>query len=75
MANRTDLLNDKSLESEVMLPLKDAKDKNSKMEIPCILDKLCRNHDGIISEVKSIREHYWKPHIKKFFEQKVTDVK
>jgi retinoblastoma-like protein 1 len=29
-------------------------------------------HDGIIAEVKSIREHWWKPHIKKFFEKKVA---
>ena len=71
VANRTDLLNDKSLESEAMLPPTDVKD--DKLDIPCILDKLCRTHDGIISEVKSIREHYWKPHIKKFFEQKVIN--
>ena len=66
MANRSDLLNEKSLESEDKI-----NSASSKMEIPCIMDKLCRNHHGIISEVKSIREHYWKPHIKRFFEQKV----
>ncbi|CAB4061237.1 RBL1 [Lepeophtheirus salmonis] len=35
-----------------------------------ILDSLCRTHEGILSEVKSIREHYWKPHIKQFIQQK-----
>ena len=40
-------------------------------EPPCILDRLCHIHDGIISEVRSIRQHWWKPHIKKFFDQKV----
>eukprot|EP00092_Neocalanus_flemingeri_P022394 GFUD01024287.1.p1 GENE.GFUD01024287.1~~GFUD01024287.1.p1 ORF type:complete len:1025 (-),score=334.13 GFUD01024287.1:159-2831(-) len=38
---------------------------------PCILDKLCTMHDGIINEVKSIREHWWKPDIKKCFESKL----
>jgi len=38
---------------------------------PCILDKLCTMHDGIIGEVKSIREHWWKPDIKKCFDSKL----
>jgi len=37
----------------------------------CILDKLCTMHDGIINEVKTIREHWWKPDIKKCFETKL----
>jgi len=37
----------------------------------CILDKLCTMHDGIINEVKTIREHWWKPDIKKCFESKL----
>jgi len=44
---------------------------SSTEEAPCILDTLCNVHDGIIAEVKSIREHWWKPHIKKFFEKKL----
>merc|ERR1719391_244110 len=39
--------------------------------VPCILDKLCAQHDGIPNEVKSIREHYWQPYIKKLFDQKI----
>jgi len=38
---------------------------------PCILEKLCTMHDGIINEVKSIREHFWKPYIKKCFEKRL----
>ena len=45
--------------------------KPQETELPCILDQLCRSHDGIISEVKSIREHYWKPHLKQFFNKKI----
>ena len=39
--------------------------------VPCILDQLCTQHDGIPNEVKSIREHYWKPYIKKLFDEKL----
>ena len=39
--------------------------------VPCILEKLCSEHEGILSEVKSIREHYWKPYIKKMFDEKI----
>ena len=39
--------------------------------VPCILDKLCAMHDGIINEVKSIREHWWKPYINKLFDKKM----
>jgi hypothetical protein len=36
--------------------------------------RLSSRHDGIIGEVRTIREHYWKPHIKKFFDRKVRAV-
>lgn len=39
--------------------------------VPCILDKLCAMHDGINHEVKSIRQHWWKPYIKKLFDKKM----
>ena len=38
--------------------------------MPCILDKLCSSHDGIPNEVKSIREHYLKPFLKRLFDEK-----
>ena len=69
MANRFDLLNETFKGHDATV----AEDGTSEppMEPPCILDELCKVHDGIISEVKSIREHWWKPHIKKFFSQKI----
>jgi len=60
MASRDDLLNP-TFDSGVV-------DVNTP---PCILDKLCAMHDGIINEVKSIREHWWKPYIKKLFDKKM----
>ena len=44
---------------------------DGKFEHPCILDILCNKFSAIKDEVKTIREHTWKPHIKKFFVQKV----
>lgn len=64
LANRFDLLNEN-------FKGHDETADQPQLEPPCILDELCKVHDGIISEVKSIREHWWKPHIKKFFDQKV----
>uniref|UniRef100_A0A8C9TWL1 Retinoblastoma-like 1 (p107) n=1 Tax=Scleropages formosus TaxID=113540 RepID=A0A8C9TWL1_SCLFO len=32
---------------------------------PCIVDKLCELHDGLVVEAKGIKEHYFKPYIKK----------
>ncbi|XP_034237107.1 retinoblastoma-like protein 1 isoform X1 [Thrips palmi] len=40
-------------------------------EAPCIIDKLCENHDGIPLEAKGIKAYCWKSHIKKLFEQRV----
>merc|ERR550534_679300 len=37
----------------------------------CILENLCNMHDGILTEVKSIREHWLKPYIKSNMEKKV----
>lgn len=66
MAKRTDLLNEKMEHVHGNL--------DEVTEPPCILETLCRLHDGIISEVKSIRQHWWKPHIRKFFDQKVIKI-
>ena len=40
-------------------------------ECPCIIEKLCELHDGLILEAKGIKEHWWKPHIRKLIEEKV----
>lgn len=38
---------------------------------PCMLEKLCELHDGLVLEAKGIKEHYFKPYIKKLFERQV----
>uniref|UniRef100_A0A8C9T7M3 Retinoblastoma-like 1 (p107) n=1 Tax=Scleropages formosus TaxID=113540 RepID=A0A8C9T7M3_SCLFO len=38
---------------------------------PCIVDKLCELHDGLVVEAKGIKEHYFKPYIKKLFERQI----
>ena len=67
-SNRTDLLNDNALKTQV---LPSQIDDPSKFDPPCILDNLCGNFSAIKDEVKTIREHTWKPNIKQFFVQKV----
>ena len=42
------------------------------MEAPCLMDLLCEKHDGLVVEAKTIKEHWWKPHIKRLFERKVS---
>ena len=74
VAKRADLLNESfraSIAGRLGEGGEDGKDEEGVMEAPCILDELIQKHDGILAEVKSIREHWWKPHIKKFFDQKV----
>ncbi|GFN79274.1 retinoblastoma-like protein 1 [Plakobranchus ocellatus] len=39
-------------------------------EAPCIMQLLCDKHDGLVVEAKTIKEHWWKPFIKKLFEKK-----
>lgn len=41
-------------------------------EAPCLMDLLCEKHDGLVVEAKTIKEHWWKPHIKRLFERKVS---
>ncbi|XP_076470216.1 retinoblastoma-like protein 1 [Babylonia areolata] len=40
-------------------------------EAPCLMDLLCEKHDGLVVEAKTIKEHWWKPHIKRLFERKM----
>ena len=37
---------------------------------PCVVDALCTMHDGIIKEVKAIREHWWRRRIRELFENR-----
>ena len=59
LENRDDLLNPNFMTR----PL----DETEKTSL-CILDKLCLGHDGIINEVKTIREHFFREDIRKCFE-------
>ena len=38
---------------------------------PCIIQLLCQKHEGLEMEAKTIKEHWWKPHVKKLFDKKV----
>uniref|UniRef100_A0A673GI36 Retinoblastoma-like protein 1 n=1 Tax=Sinocyclocheilus rhinocerous TaxID=307959 RepID=A0A673GI36_9TELE len=46
------------------------KDTENLEEMPCVIDKLCELHDGLVVEAKGIKEHYFKPYIKTLFEKK-----
>lgn len=36
-----------------------------------MLEHLCELHDGLVVEAKGIKEHYFKPYIRRLFEKKV----
>ena len=40
-------------------------------EVPCIIQLLCDKHEGLVLEAKGIKEHWFKPYIKKIFDRKV----
>ena len=61
MENREDLLNPTFRQS-----IAEDSDKSH----PCILDKLCSSFDGIINEVRTIREHYFRKGVQNCFESK-----
>lgn len=60
MADRTDLLNENFTE---VSQTNDGR--------PCVVDALCNLHDGIIKEVKAIREHWWRRRIRELFTDKI----
>ena len=41
-------------------------------EVPCIISLLCEKHEGLVIEAKGIKEHWWKPYIKKLVDKKVS---
>uniref|UniRef100_A0A2K5S4X5 RB transcriptional corepressor like 2 n=1 Tax=Cebus imitator TaxID=2715852 RepID=A0A2K5S4X5_CEBIM len=47
-----------------------AKDSKPSSDPPCIIEKLCSLHDGLVLEAKGIKEHFWKPYIRKLYEKK-----
>ncbi|XP_032086618.1 retinoblastoma-like protein 2 [Thamnophis elegans] len=48
-----------------------SKDFKLLSEAPCIIEKLCSLHDGLVLDAKGIKEHFWKPYVKKLFEKKI----
>ncbi|XP_064640132.1 retinoblastoma-like protein 1 [Lineus longissimus] len=41
------------------------------LEPPCNIDLMCDRHEGLVLEAKQIKEHWWKPYVKKLFERKI----
>uniref|UniRef100_A0A4W4E976 Retinoblastoma-like protein 2 n=1 Tax=Electrophorus electricus TaxID=8005 RepID=A0A4W4E976_ELEEL len=37
----------------------------------CFIEQLCELHDGLVLEAKGVKEHFWKPFIKRLFERKI----
>ncbi|CAJ1050880.1 retinoblastoma-like protein 1 [Xyrichtys novacula] len=38
---------------------------------PCVLERLCELHDGLVVEAKGIKQHYFKPYIQKLFQRRI----
>ncbi|KAM3878360.1 retinoblastoma-like protein 1 [Diretmus argenteus] len=38
---------------------------------PCVLDRLCELHDGLVVEAKGIKQHYFRPYIHKLFQRQI----
>ncbi|KAM3609107.1 uncharacterized protein V6R79_009886 [Siganus canaliculatus] len=37
----------------------------------CFMQHLCELHDGLVLEAKGVKEHFWKPFIKKLFHKRI----
>uniref|UniRef100_A0A8C8MD56 Retinoblastoma-like protein 2 n=1 Tax=Oncorhynchus tshawytscha TaxID=74940 RepID=A0A8C8MD56_ONCTS len=38
----------------------------------CFIEQLCELHDGLVLEAKGVKEHFWKPFIRRLFHKKVS---
>lgn len=38
---------------------------------PCVLERLCELHDGLVVEAKGIKQHYFRPYMHKLFRKQV----
>ncbi|XP_037672441.1 retinoblastoma-like protein 2 isoform X3 [Choloepus didactylus] len=47
------------------------KESKPSSDPPCVIEKLCSLHDGLVLEAKGIKEHFWKPYIRKLYEKKL----
>ncbi|XP_077982360.1 retinoblastoma-like protein 1 [Glandiceps talaboti] len=68
LANRRDLL---KLEFTGLPSNYTSKDYKAPTEPACIIEKLCELHDGLVIEAKGIKEHWFKPYIKKLFDKRI----
>ena len=50
----------------------ESRDFKAPAEVPCIIQLLRDKHEGLLIEAKGIKEHWWKPYIKKLFDRKVS---
>uniref|UniRef100_A0A8C5MHK2 Retinoblastoma-like protein 2 n=1 Tax=Leptobrachium leishanense TaxID=445787 RepID=A0A8C5MHK2_9ANUR len=66
--NRRDLLNPSFLGLPEDFTSKDFKPTS---EPPCIIETLCSLHYGLLIDAKGIKEHFWKPYIRKLFKKKL----
>uniref|UniRef100_A0A3B3QIE2 RB transcriptional corepressor like 2 n=1 Tax=Paramormyrops kingsleyae TaxID=1676925 RepID=A0A3B3QIE2_9TELE len=48
-----------------------AKDFRPGLGSLCFIEQLCQLHDGLVLEAKGVKEHFWKPFIRKLFDKKV----
>lgn len=65
-SDRRDILNEKF----IGLPEHSFdEDYDPPVEPICIIDELCKIHEGIVIDAKGVREYNWKPQIRKLFER------
>ncbi|XP_019499398.1 PREDICTED: retinoblastoma-like protein 2 isoform X2 [Hipposideros armiger] len=67
-SNRKELVNPNFKGLSEDSPTKDSKPSS---DPPCVIEKLCSLHDGLVLEAKGIKEHFWKPYIRKLYEKKL----
>lgn len=67
LSNRRDLLNPDFSGLPENFQSRDYKPPS---EVPCVIKILCDKHQGLHLEAKGIKEHWWKPYIRKLFSKK-----
>lgn len=65
--NRNDLINP----TFTGLPSNCRSENQTPEEPPCVLERLCDMHDGMVVEAKGIKTHYFKPYIQKLFQRQI----
>uniref|UniRef100_A0A7N8XJ88 Retinoblastoma-like 1 (p107) n=1 Tax=Mastacembelus armatus TaxID=205130 RepID=A0A7N8XJ88_9TELE len=72
-ANRKDLINPAFRGEKLCLPATYRADGHVSPDEPhpCVLERLCELHDGLVVEAKGIKQHYFKPYIQKLFQRQI----